>query len=48
MTDQATPEIETLSAPQVLEYPYTRSVGAVIGHFLHGLKEHELAGSEQP
>ena len=34
MTDQVTAEIETLSAPHVLEYPYTRSVGPVIGHSL--------------
>ncbi len=44
MTDQATAETETLSAPHVLEYPYTRSVGPVIGHFLGGLKERKLFG----
>lgn len=33
-----------LSAPHVLEYPYTRTVGAVIGRFLTGLRERRLQG----
>jgi len=33
-----------LSATHVLEYPYTRSVGAVIGTFLAGLKEGRILG----
>jgi uncharacterized protein len=35
---------ETLSAPHVLEYPYTRSVGPVIGTFLAGLRDGVLLG----
>jgi uncharacterized OB-fold protein len=33
-----------LSAPHVLEYPYTRTVGAVIGRFLTGLRERRIQG----
>ena len=33
-----------LSATHVLEYPYTRSVGTVIGTFLAGLKEGRVLG----
>ncbi len=35
---------DVLSAPHVLEYPYTRSVGPVIGRFLAGLKERRIEG----
>ncbi len=35
---------EALSAQHVLEYPYTRSVGPVIGAFLAGLKDGVLLG----
>ena len=34
----------SLSAPHVLEYPYTRSVGPVIGRFLGGLLERKILG----
>lgn len=34
----------TLSAPHVLEYPYTRSTGPVIGAFLTGLRERRVLG----
>jgi uncharacterized OB-fold protein len=33
-----------LSAPHVLEYPYTRSVGPVIGRFFAGLRERRFEG----
>ena len=33
-----------LSATHTLEYPYTRSVGAVVGTFLAGLKEGRILG----
>ncbi len=33
-----------LSAPHVLEYPYTRTVGPVIGRFLTGLRERRIQG----
>jgi uncharacterized OB-fold protein len=35
---------DVLSAPHILEYPYTRSVGDVIGRFLTGLKERRIEG----
>jgi uncharacterized OB-fold protein len=36
---------ETLSAPYVLEYPYHRSVGPVIGRFLGALAERRILGA---
>lgn len=44
MADAATPPETVLSAPHVLEYPYTRSVGPVIGRFLGGLSERKILG----
>lgn len=35
---------ETLSATHILEYPYTRSVGPVIGRFLAGLRDRRIEG----
>jgi len=35
---------DALIAPHVLEYPYTRSVGPVIGTFLAGLRDGVLLG----
>ena len=35
---------EVLVATHVLEYPYTRSVGSVIGRFLAGLREQRIEG----
>jgi uncharacterized OB-fold protein len=35
---------ETLSAPYVLEYPYHRSTGPVIGKFLAGLRNRKIYG----
>ena len=40
MTDTTT----SLQAPHVLEYPYTRSVGPVIGRFLEGLRDGKIEG----
>jgi uncharacterized OB-fold protein len=37
-------EIEALHASHVLEYPYSRSVGPVIGAFLTGLRDGKLHG----
>ncbi len=36
---------EVLQAVHVLEYPYTRSVGAVIGRFLGGLRDGKIEGT---
>ncbi len=44
MTNNSDSEASVLSAPHVLEYAYTRSVGPVIGHFLGGLLERKLFG----
>ena len=35
---------EVLSAPHILEYPYHRSVGPVIGRFLTGLRDRKIEG----
>ncbi len=39
---------EVLSAPHVLEYPYKRSVGPVIGRFLSGLRDGRIEGVRAP
>lgn len=44
MADTGATGADVLSAPHVLEYPYTRSVGPVIGRFLAGLKERRIEG----
>ena len=33
-----------LTAPHILEYPYTRSVGPVLGRFFAGLRERRIEG----
>jgi len=43
MTDAAPPG-EVLTAPLVIEYPFTRTTGPVIGAFLTGLRERVLLG----
>ena len=43
MTEQRT-DVAPLSAPYVLEYEYTRSVGPVIGRFLGELQERRIVG----
>jgi uncharacterized OB-fold protein len=35
---------EVLSAPNILEYPYSRSVGPVISRFLTGLRDRRIEG----
>ena len=37
---------EVLRAPHVLEYPYVRSVGPVIGAFLTGLRDGRILGAK--
>jgi len=37
-----------LSAVHTLEYPYTRSVGKVIGTFLAGLRDGRILGTRRP
>jgi uncharacterized OB-fold protein len=44
MTQPATPDATTLTAPHVLEYAYTRSVGPVIGRFFTGLRDGKVIG----
>ena len=44
MADSAPTQLAVLSAPHVLEYPYTRSVGPVIGRFLGGLEQRKILG----
>ncbi len=44
MADASTQPGTVLSAPHVIEYPYTRSVGPVIGRFLGGLSERKIFG----
>ena len=37
---------EVLSAPHVMEFDYTRSVGPVVGAFLTGLRDKKVLGSK--
>jgi uncharacterized OB-fold protein len=37
-------EPEVLVAPNILEYPYTRTVGPVIGRFMTGLRDGRIEG----
>lgn len=39
---------DVLSATHVLEFPYTRSTGPVVGRYLAGLKEQRVLGSRLP
>lgn len=39
---------ERLSAPLVLEYPFTRTTGPVIGAFMTGLREGLIVGVKRP
>lgn len=39
------PATEVLSAPMVIEYPFSRTTGPVVGAFLTGLRERVLVGS---
>jgi uncharacterized OB-fold protein len=44
MTSQQASAASPLVAPHELEFPYTRSVGPVIGRFLGGLMERKILG----
>ncbi len=44
MTAPTSAGTDTLFAPHVLEYTYTRSVGPVVGKFFGGLEERKLFG----
>lgn len=44
MTETQAAKIDVLSAPHVLEYPYTRSVGPIIGRFFAGLRDRRIVG----
>ncbi|MFZ0665494.1 MAG: OB-fold domain-containing protein [Acidimicrobiales bacterium] len=39
---------EVLRAPHVLEFPYKRSVGPIIGGFLTGLRDGRILGARTP
>ncbi len=38
--------VEVLSAPLVMEFPYTRSTGPVVGAFLTGLRDRKVLGAK--
>ena len=44
MTETEATKTAGLSALHVLEYPYTRSVGPVVGRFLGGLRDRKIEG----
>ena len=44
MADSTSPRDGTLSAPHVLEFNYTRTVGPVTGRFLTGLRDGRIEG----
>ena len=44
MTDTVREENGVLTAPHVLEYPYRRSVGPVLGRFFTALRDRKLVG----
>ena len=44
MTTPAAAGTDALSAPHVLEYTYTRSIGPVVGKFFVGLEERKFFG----
>ncbi len=44
MTHIAVPAAPSLAAQHVLEFPYTRSVGPIIGRFLAGLRDRKIEG----
>ena len=37
-------DTDVLVAPNILEYPYTRTVGPVIGRFMTGLRDGRIEG----
>ncbi|UCE87725.1 MAG: DNA-binding protein, partial [Deltaproteobacteria bacterium] len=44
MPERGANEHQPLTAPHVLEYPYRRSVGPVLGRFFTGLRERRIEG----
>lgn len=46
VTDSTEEEVDILSAPLIIEYPFKRTTGPVIGAFLTGLREQVLVGSK--
>ncbi len=44
MTEPRAADTDVLSAPHTVEFPYTRSVGPVIGRFLTGLRDRRIEG----
>ena len=44
MPDDSAPAEATLKAPLVLEYPYTRTVGEVMGRFFTSLRDGRIEG----
>jgi uncharacterized OB-fold protein len=44
MSDASAAGEPTLSAPHRLEYTYKRSLGAVLGRFFTGLRDHKIEG----
>jgi uncharacterized OB-fold protein len=44
MAETTATDMPSLSAPYVLEYPYKRSLGPVIGRFLAGLRDRRIEG----
>jgi uncharacterized OB-fold protein len=44
MAEDRTPEEAALTAPLVLEYPYTRTVGDVMGRFFTSLRDGRIEG----
>ncbi len=44
MSQSSSTQPQALTAPHVLEYPYTRSTGEVIGRFFAALKERRIVG----
>ena len=41
-------DTDILVAPNILEYPYTRTVGAIIGRFMTGLRDGRIEGIRTP
>jgi uncharacterized OB-fold protein len=48
MAEQQVSASASLSAPHVLEYAYTRSVGPIIGAFFTGLRDGKILGIRTP
>jgi uncharacterized OB-fold protein len=44
VSEHVSDSTDVLSAHHILEYPYTRAVGPVVGRFLTGLRERRIEG----